>query len=304
MATLQAKPHNARAETAAVPPVLLPSPSGTRRRPVYVPVKNEPGVLMQIDKRKLHIDSQYQRRLNERLVARILANWSWVSCGTLSVSQRPGSDMYFLMDGQHRWSAAMNLPRVHALPCLKFELDTVRDEAIGFLATNTERRLPTLRDQFKALLVAGDEAAQMLHDLADEYSRTISAPSSGTTISCVSDCMRLLREGQTTFKFVFPVAAEVARGRPMTGRLLRGLHYLEGHMPRRESLTDEYWRKRLVKIGYDQIHAGIQQSCVYENNGNNRACATGILRVLNKGLRQPIEMRSDRPNTTKRAATT
>lgn len=278
----------------ATPPVLLPSPAYDRRRPMYVPVKNEQGKLLKVDKRLLYIDPEYQRRINERLVARIVANWSWISCGTLLVSQRPGLGTYFVIDGQHRWKAATYLSSVQEMPCLSFELDTVRDEALGFLASNTERRIPTLRDQFKALLVTGDTAAQTLFDLTDKYSRTIAAPSGPTTISCVSDCMRLLRESEATFKRIYPLASELCAGHPMTGRLLRGLHYLDQHMPSKHNLTAEYWRNRITHVGYEQIQINIKQMCMFENKGDNRTCAAGILRALNKGLQYPLEMRTDR----------
>lgn len=273
----------------AVPPVLLRSPGG-RKKPIYVPVKNVPGILMTIDKSRLYIDPQYQRRINDYLVARITANWSWVSCGTLLVSQRPNNGQYFVIDGQHRWKAATNLAHVRALPCLLFELDTIKDEAIGFLASNTERRFPTLRDQFKALLIAEDPTAHALAVLCNQYSRTISAPSSATTVSCVSDCMRLLGENTAAFQRIFPLAAEICAGYPIPGRMFRALHYLESHMPRRESLANDFWRRRLAKIGYVELYASIRQATIYEGNGHGRTCATGVLRVLNKGLRTPLEM--------------
>lgn len=269
--------------------VLTPTPGpGTRRRPLYVPVKNSPGRLAMIHKNNLHIDPQYQRNINDRLVGRIMANWSWVSCGTLLVSKRPNATRYFVMDGQHRWKAAVPLDLVQELPCLIFDLDSVRDEAIGFLASNTERRIPTLRDQFKALLITGDPAAKSLQSLADKYSRKISAPSGPLTISCVSDCMRLLRENRAAFERIFPIAAELCRGAPITGRLLRGMCYIERHLPPHESLTADTWHRRLVKVGNDAIQVSIKQIAMFENKGDDRTCGNGILRAINKGLRIPL----------------
>ena len=277
--------------------VLTPLPDGFRthsRRQAFVPVKNSPGELLMIHKSRLGIDPLYQRKINDRLVGRIMANWSWVSCGTLEVSQRPDiPNRYFLIDGQHRWKASTYLSEVHELPCLCFELDTIKDEAIGFLATNTERRLPTLSDQFKALLITEDKAAMMLCELAESYSRTIGAPSSGTTVSCVSDCMRLLRENAAAFARIFPLACQLSAGRPLIGRILRGLHYVETHMPRGEGMQDERWRKRLMHVGYDAVVMAIKRVCLYENGGHDRICAMGIISAINHGLRGSLlEMRA------------
>jgi hypothetical protein len=280
--------------------VLTPLPdgyrshTGLRNRPAYVPVKNTPGKLLMIHKSRLGIDPLYQRKINDRLVGRIMGNWSWVSCGTLEVSQRPGDhERYFVIDGQHRWKASTYLPQVEELPCLCFELDTRKDEAIGFLATNTERRLPTLSDQFKALLVTEDQAAVRLYELADKYSRTISAPSSATTVSCVSDCMRLMRENAAAFSRIFPLACQLSTGRPLIGRILRGLHYVETHMPRGKGLQDERWRKRVLHIGYDAVVMAIKRACLYENGGHDRICAIGVVNAVNHGLRGTLlELRS------------
>lgn len=206
------------------------------------------------------------------------------------MSQRPGEERFFVIDGQHRWRAAGYLSQVRQLPCLAFELDTIKDEAIGFLASNTERRFPTLRDQFKALLIAEDPTAHTLASLCARYSREIKAPSGATTISCVSDCMRLIGENANAFQRVFPIATELCSGYPISGRMFRALHYLETHMPRRESLANDFWRRRLMRIGYIEIATSIRQATLYENNSQGRTCATGILRVLNKGLRTPLEM--------------
>src|SRR5215469_8093958 len=78
---------------------------GGRWQQVFVPVKNEPGELLRIDKHQLHVDHDYQRRLDNSRIARYAANWSWVSCGTLIVSRRP-RDRFAIVDGQHRWEAA------------------------------------------------------------------------------------------------------------------------------------------------------------------------------------------------------
>jgi hypothetical protein len=278
------------AKAPVVSTTLTPLRGSTRRKPLYVPVKNEKGNLLWINKSQLYIDTQYQRPLTPKLVGRIMANWSWVSCGTLLVSKRPSSGKFFILDGQHRWEAACQLPLIRDLPCLLFELDTVQDEAIGFLASNTERKIPTLANQFKALLTTGDSAAKALYELANEAERDVGAPSDGDHVSCVSDCMYLIREDESIFRRIFPIAADLCRGHAMTGRLLKGLHYLERHMPGGVSLQDTYWHRRILRIGYEEIQFQIKQAALYHNRGDAHTCADGILRAINRHLRQPLEM--------------
>jgi hypothetical protein len=281
--TLQARPAT----------VLIPSGPTKDARRNWVPLKNEPGVFRMLPKSRLGIDDIYQRRVNDRLVARIISNWSWVACGVIEVSTRDGGKTWFIVDGQHRWMAAKHLPKIHELPCLCFELDTVRDEAVGFLAANAERRLPSLADQFKALLVAEDPLALAAQKLATKYSREIKAPASATTISCVSDFMRCLQANRAAMERVFPVMAELCRGRVMPGRLFRAMHGLERRVAIDTSLADQRWHSRVVTVGYDAILESIRAVTLIEHVASERACAQGLLRAINKQLKAGAQLQAN-----------
>jgi hypothetical protein len=237
-----------------------------------------------LSKSRLGIDEQYQRKVNDRLIARIVSNWSWVACGVISVSTRDNGKTWFIVDGQHRWRAAKFIGNIDELPCLCFALDTVRDEAIGFLAANAERRLPSLADQFKALLLTGDPNAVAMDKMATAYSRQIKAPASPTTVSCVSDFMRCLQANRAAMERVFPIMAEMCRGRIMPGRLFRAMHGLERRITS-GSLSDERWRKRVVSVGLDEVLDSVRAITLIEHNAGDRACAQGLLRAINKSLR-------------------
>jgi len=279
--TLSAKGSAVSANT-----VLTPTPTGDRQ--TFVPLKNEPGVQTTISKTQLYIDSQYQRKINEKQVARMVGNWNWISCGVLEVTKRPGNTLYFVIDGQHRLRAASYLTKVKELPCIVFELDTIKDEAISFLAANTERRMPTISDQFKALLIAEDPIATKMVKLAGEYSRTIGIPTDGNHISCVSAFAAMLRLNTSAMERVFPVVAHLAAGHPMPAKLLWGFHYLERSMPKRESLADDRWHNRIQRIGYLEVTEEIRRYSMLDAKGGARTYATALLRTINKGLRQPL----------------
>jgi hypothetical protein len=281
--------------TRTSPTVLLPYITGGRQRTMFVPLQNEPGVQMRIDKHLLHIDPIYQRKLNERQYTRYAANWSWVSCGVLHVAKRPNATHWFVFDGQHRWKAAMAVPSITDLPCIEFQLDTIRDEAIGFLAANVERRMPTIGDQFKALLIAGDPIAAAMEKLAGTYSREFGIPSDGQHISCTTAMARMMRENKAAMERVFPIVAEVAASRPITAKLLHAFHRLERCMPRGESLADDHWHQRVTRAGYDAISENIRTVALIDVKGGPRAYATGLLRAINHGLRNPLSVDVARP---------
>ena len=274
--------------------VLTPTGKVRGYRPhTWVPIKNTPGRFCWVRKHELRIDKKYQRKTYPGLITRIAANWSWVSCGVLAISSRPGEYMPFIVDGQNRWEAAKLCDNVTELPCFDFELDTVKDEALGFLAVNSERQMPTLADKFRALLIVEDPLAIAAHKLATEYSREIKAPAGPGTISCVHDFMTCLHNNRAAMDRVFPIIAQLCAGQPMPGRIFRGIHGLERRMPRGESLADDRWRDRLVKLGHDAILESIRVVSNIEGHGTERACAQGVLRAINRGLRSPLKANID-----------
>jgi ParB-like nuclease domain len=284
--------------TPTAPTVLTPAGyrrGGGRFQHTFIPVKNEPGQLVMVSKLRLHVDHRYQRtRLSQDRITRFAANWSWVSCGALIVCRRSETD-FWIIDGQHRWEAAKRVRAVSELPCLCFELDDVRDEAIGFLAANTERKPPTLAEQFKALLLAGDPLAIHIKELADQAERAITAPAGSTTISCVAELMRWSYQDRAALDRVWPVIVKLCEGRALMARTVKGLVALERRMPQGQTLNGERWGRRILTIGYDDIHAGMKTMVMIENHSGERVLGEGIQRAINRGLREPLVIEWAKP---------
>ena len=76
----------------------------------------------------------------------------------------------------------------------------------------------------------------------------------------------------------------------MTSRLIRGCVALEKRLPDGVSLSDQRWIDRLGQIGFDDVALSVRNVIMLENNGSERACAEGVLRALNKGLRNPLRV--------------
>jgi hypothetical protein len=96
-----------------------------------------------IPKGQLAVDHAYQRNLSESRIKKMAATWSWAACGALKVALRPNGEWY-VFDGQHRLVAAQLVKDILALPCLVYEMDTVTDEAKGFLSQTVSKQMTTV----------------------------------------------------------------------------------------------------------------------------------------------------------------
>src|ERR1700686_676187 len=120
-------------------------------------MRDRPGELCEINKRDLKIDIAYQRSLKRARVLDMAQDWSWVACGAVVVALRqPGE--WFVVDGQHRVAAALLRSDIERIPCIAYAAEDLRQEAQGFIDTNTKRGSMTLADRFKALIITKDHA--------------------------------------------------------------------------------------------------------------------------------------------------
>lgn len=274
----------------AVTPTVLTTAGirrGGRWQQVFIPVKNVPGELVRIDKHQLTVDLSYQRRLDRPRVAQMAANWSWVSCGALIVAthERDGEARYSIMDGQHRWEAAMLIDEIADLPCLAFPLDELKDEAIGFLASNVSRKLPSLADQFKALIIAGNPEAAVADKLARLAGRHIAGGSGPYTITCTSEFLRLIQQDRKAVEVCWPAFTRLCDGYQMSARIMRGVVSLQRRMQHGDTFAEGRWAERLVRAGWDAVNDEIKRIGSIEHNYSERVCAEGVERAINKGLR-------------------
>lgn len=268
---------------ADVQTIFRPSPRDPRH---FVPDVDDHGKFLRIPKRNLHLDKSYQRdRIVQRAVQRIAHHWSWIACGSLSVSQRTEDDKYYIYDGGHRWTAAMLLPKINELPCLVFNMPDARSEAVGFLATNVERHSINRIHAHKAELKSGSPRAMLVDELAREAGRTIGAPADKTHISCVSALERCAAQDATALQRVWPVIAEICRDQPMLSMFVVGLWAAERRMPYGQSLADERWRSRLMRSGPMSLERDIRGAIAVSGVRSEKALAQGVEMSINRGLR-------------------
>jgi hypothetical protein len=120
---------------------------------------------------RLAIDESYQRATDSaasrRLIHRIKMGWNWNYCQPIVVSRRADGSLY-VIDGQHRLTAALGRGDILHLPCVVISGADELGEASAFVALNTQRQKLSQGDIFNAMLAAGDETAKRVAELLIE----------------------------------------------------------------------------------------------------------------------------------------
>lgn len=126
----------------------------------------------------LTVDPRVQRQPDPSRVRKLAKNWDSKMVGVLTVSHRlPGTneggdgtvalEEFVILDGQTRWEAAKEAG-ILTLRAEIFEDLTEADEARIFLLHN-DRKAVTPRDRFRLAVVALDETALTIRDIAAKH---------------------------------------------------------------------------------------------------------------------------------------
>src|SRR3546814_12750149 len=106
-------------------------------------------------------------------IASVAASLDWRLFSSLIVSARPDGSRV-IIDGQHRWAAAMRRGDLTHLPCCSFSYRTPEDEARMFITANRARKAMNRLDDFYAALAAADEDAMEIHRLVADAGLVVS----------------------------------------------------------------------------------------------------------------------------------
>lgn len=137
--------------------------SATSRLKVNPPLGRMP-VLQFVPPAELQVDASYQRSIegadSQGLIRKIAQHWNWDICQPLVVSRRSWMDgALFVIDGQHRLSAARLRKDIAQLPCVVLDYASAADEAANFVHLNRQRRQLSKLDLFKAAVASEDPEA-------------------------------------------------------------------------------------------------------------------------------------------------
>ena len=152
--------------------------------------------LVLIDSRKLEVlRDQYQKPLNKKRVAQIVANFDENIANEPKVNFRDGH--YFVFDGQHTVAARVlrNGGKPLKIKCKVYRDLTKEQEAILFVQQNGFAATPTPANKLRALLYAGDKEAIALNDATRSvgFILDLDGSLSKNHILCINTCMKLFR---------------------------------------------------------------------------------------------------------------
>lgn len=254
---------------------------------------DRPGEFMLIDKNDLKVHPSYQRGLQPAEVKDFTSEWSYISCGALTVVRR-GDDLW-INDGQQRHSAAMRRSDITHLPCMVFDTVDVRNDAESFLRTNEHRRVVSALDKHRARLVAEEELAIFVQETLDalDIRLTTNTSSGAGTVKCVDMLRQMAAADRGGFQDVLELAVELTtRADVGVGKnLLAGLFYLHRNVLE-GGVTAKRSRDRIVKIGALKLEFAATKEAALNGKGGAKVYASGMLRELDRNLSTKMELKS------------
>ena len=147
------------------------------KRSTYRDAIGTPPSIEWVSVESLSFDPTYQRSIDNagsrRLIGSIAANFDWRLFAPMIVSRRPDGTKV-IIDGQHRWAAAVRRGDLPHLPCCLFTYETPEDEARMFILANRARKSMNRLDDFYAALAAADEDALEIQRLVTDAGLTVS----------------------------------------------------------------------------------------------------------------------------------
>lgn len=265
--------------------------SATRKSETAAPAfKDKPGEFAWINKHELQVDESYQRTVKKSKAKAIADNWSWIACGTISVALRESTGAWFIMEGQHRWTAAMLRPDITVLPCMVFGTISIVDEATGFYVGNVNRRPMLAIEKHRALVMMKDHASLVLEELLEKTNRKVSSGDVFRGFTAVGAAKRCIEGNEAAFRRIWPIIDHICGDdhRPDQS-IIQGMWNLECHLTNGESLTDKRWLRRIHQVGFNAIKNAMDEAVRYYKGQSPKASGLGIADAINKGLRHHLK---------------
>lgn len=244
-----------------------------------------------LPKATLSVDGRYQREISEKgrqVIGRIIEKFSWRKFGALLVT--PAGEGHAIIDGQHRWLAAVAHPGIQEVPCVIVEADELLDQARTFVGVNTDRTGLNFFQLHHAGVIAGDHDALHLHEVVTEAGLVI--PKNNLASSerkakhmmspkVVSDLLK--QHGDRPVKTALKLLAEVARetGQPIRRTILVGTVDI---LVVRPDVDLERLKRSLLDRPHEKLEAAAKAFKAMFKGTSTQAIRASIAAVYNQRL--------------------
>ena len=246
----------------------------------------EKGNLGWIDKNVLLIDKTYQRTAIKSNIEKISKDWSWVSCGVITVAKR--DSLYYVIDGQHRVMASRTIKDIKSLPCLVFDTDNLKEEAMGFVSSNTSRKNMNSIDKYNAMIIGEDPTAILVSKLLYKYKiNAVKAVEHNRDTSSIAWIIKHANKNINDLDLVLSLVSELCSETTIKVKILEALMYFQKHV--KQGLGDTKIHNRMLSLGVHKILSEITRNISIMGRGSDDVCGNAILQAYNKGLRNKIE---------------
>lgn len=241
----------------------------------------------------LTVDPRYQRPLSENRVKKMIREFDPDLIGVLLCSRRD-DDTIVVLDGQQRRETVARMWGVkQKVPCLVYHGLSVEQEAQIFVGFNEERTKPRAIEQFRAKVVAGDEACVAIDRLLRERGLRATTGNQAKTVQSIKTAEKVYRNaGPDVFAETLDVllAAGMGDDEPIPGEFIEAVALL---LSRHGHVLDN---ARLLRTLQDTIPrrvvatARTMKAEVYTTGSTvNVVVARLVLDRYNKGLRSKVE---------------
>ena len=266
-------------------PTMEPNGGGNEKR--FVPLCRNPGRLTVLNTARLISGMRYQRKVEKRIVNKLVREWNPVMLTPLVVSHREGR--YYLIDGQHRVAA---MRRIYGgdvkTDCVVHEGLTYQQEAELYIRFDSSIKRITKRQSVNAMLESrNDTRPQIIKELLKQAGFHWALKGRNPANYYINVTSTLFRVydllGPEGFRRLFTMLSGTWKGVPtsITARMISGTAlFLKTYM---EDLDDYVFTLRLSTHNPGDILRMAQESGGPGNTPTRIAHV--LLDLYNKGCR-------------------
>ena len=186
----------------------------------------------------LYIPTDYQRSIksdaSQRNISRIKQNFNWAECGALTVCPLKNSkpQEYAIIDGQHRYKAALLHGEIKELPCVVIDERDMPSQAKNFISINENRVSLHILHKYQAMIMSGDIDAMALADILKKckiaiashaFSGSETPPNVTMAVGTLLSMMKTHSEKQVSWALTTITEAYPDKNGMMTANLIRVL---------------------------------------------------------------------------------